>query len=553
MLKLLILLSFLLYGESRIHTLKVSNDPRFVWSIEPFGFYEGGKISITVRDVSATPISAGHIMGFVIFPTMSIADINANVKVLAETQLCALNAAPPGARALNMSDRKLWTYFHENDVIEGGGMFDLLFTHCLPVNSGNTMSADSVMNGPLSLRNLAAAEPVTVSFTLEVTFVNPGENYLSAGDIPLPGLFGLMTVAFAGTAVFWVWWLRKNQADVHRVHHLMTLLICVKALQLMFEALMYHYIAVTGHNSAWNAMFYIFTILKTCIMSLVAILVATGWSILRPFLTQREKTVLACALWLQIIANTAIIVTDEIAPGSLTYLEFSYLFYIADLLAAVAVVLPLHWSVKQLHQTYASGAGADTSAKTQETLDRLVAMRAFYTTTLVYVYVTRLLLWLLSQGVSYRYTWLPPFLEEVVCLAYYVWTGYKFKPSLENAYLRVSQDDDEDNSVQDVARATGAAAGTIEGSSSAVQTVEARRAAAIAAVTSAMDLPEKVSVAALPTVTSKVGAKAAVIGDEHDDDDFDLDDLDDEEEETRLNGKNSNSSEKGTLKMIRKG
>jgi hypothetical protein len=177
-------------------------------------------------------------------------------------------------------------------------------------------------------------------------------------------------------------------------------------------------------------------------------------------------------------------------------------------------------------------------------------MRAFYTTTLVYVYVTRLLLWLLSQGVSYRYTWLPPFLEEVVCLAYYVWTGYKFKPSLENAYLRVSQDDDDDNSVQDVARATGAAAGTIEGSSSAVQTVEARRAAAIAAVSSAMDLPERVSVAA-PAAAPKVGAKVAVIGEEHDDDDFDLDDLDDEEEETKVSEKAA--SEKGTLKMIRKG
>jgi G protein-coupled receptor 107 len=557
-LKLLLLLLLFSYAESRIHTLKVTNDPRFVWSIEPFGFYEGGKISITVRDVSATPINAGHVMGFVIFPTMSIADINANVKVLAETQLCALDAAPPGARALNMSDRKLWTYFHENDVIEGGGMFDLLFTHCLPVNSGNTMSADSIMNGgPLSLRrNLASTEPVTVSFTLEVIFVNPGENYLSAGDIPLPGLFGFMTVAFAGTAVFWVWWLRKNQADVHRVHHLMTLLICVKALQLMFEALMYHYIAVTGHNSAWNAMFYIFTILKTCIMALVAILVATGWSILRPFLTQREKTVLACALWLQIIANTAIIVTDEIAPGSLTYLEFSYLFYIADLLAAVAVVVPLHWSVKQLHQTYASGAGADTSAKTQETLDRLVAMRAFYTTTLVYVYVTRLLLWLLSQGVSYRYTWLPPFLEEVVCLAYYVWTGYKFKPSLENAYLRVSQDDDEDNSVQDVARATGAAAGTIEGSSSAVQTVESRRAQAVAAVSSVMDLQTDKASSTAAVQPSKA-IKAAVIGEEHDDDDddFDLDDLDDEEENetTKVKGRQTSASDKGVIKMIRKG
>ena len=144
--------------------------------------------------------------------------------------------------------------------------------------------------------------------------------------MPVPGVFGLRSALFGAAAELWVRWLRANASDVHRVHHLMTLLVCVKAAQLLCESLMYEYIAATGHNSFWNAMFYIFSLLKTGIMALVAVLVATGWSIMRPFLTDREKRVLGAALVLQLLANTAIIITDEIAPGSIAYLEWTDIF-----------------------------------------------------------------------------------------------------------------------------------------------------------------------------------------------------------------------------------
>ena len=164
------------------------------------------------------------------------------------------------------------------------------------------------------------------------------------------------------------------------------------------------------------------------------------------------------------MANTAIIITDEWAPGSIVYLEWTDIFHIADFVAAVAVLAPLHWSLKQLQQTYASGAGADTGAKVRrereharlrvrarttarphdrapaqprarleltarrapsppprqqaaETLARLTALRSFYLWTIAYIYATRLLLWILAQGLSYRYTWLAPFLEASAAAA----------------------------------------------------------------------------------------------------------------------------------------
>ena len=63
-----------------------------------------------------------------------------------------------------------------------------------------------------------------------------GENYLSAGDIPLPPLFITMSLVFFSSAVYWMVYLRKNKEDVFKIHYLMLLLIYLKALSLLFHA-----------------------------------------------------------------------------------------------------------------------------------------------------------------------------------------------------------------------------------------------------------------------------------------------------------------------------
>ena len=51
----------------------------------------------------------------------------------------------------------------------------------------------------------------------------------------------------------------------------------------------------------------------------VIALIGAGWSLLKPFLNDREKKLLVVALPLQVLSNIAIIVTDEWAPGSISY------------------------------------------------------------------------------------------------------------------------------------------------------------------------------------------------------------------------------------------
>ena len=42
-------------------------------------------------------------------------------------------------------------------------------------------------------------------------------------------------------------------------------------------------------------------------------------------------------------------------------------------------------------------------------------------------------------------TWLGPLFAELGTLAFFAGTGYKFRPTADNPYLRVRQNDDDDN------------------------------------------------------------------------------------------------------------
>lgn len=41
--------------------------------------------------------------------------------------------------------------------------------------------------------------------------MNPGQNYLSAGDIPLPKVYGGSAVAYAVAAMAWLYMLTRNE------------------------------------------------------------------------------------------------------------------------------------------------------------------------------------------------------------------------------------------------------------------------------------------------------------------------------------------------------
>ena len=47
-------------------------------------------------------------------------------------------------------------------------------------------------------------------------------------------------------------------------------------------------------------------------------------------------------------------------------------------------------------------------------------------------------------AVQFQYEWLDPLFVELATLAFFVLTGYKFRPASKNPYLQLSQSDDEE-------------------------------------------------------------------------------------------------------------
>jgi hypothetical protein len=292
------------------------------------------------------------------------------------------------------------------------------------------------------------AHGATVSFALDLRLANPGPNYLSAGEMPLPLMLGLFSAIFACGVGLWLRQLFRNQSETHTIHHLLTFLFVLKSLSLFSESLMLHFVAITGHSTGWNVLFYIINTAKGLALIAVLALIGTGWSLLRPFLMAREKKVIAIALAIQVLANIALIVVEEKAPGSIAFLAWVDVLHVTDIVSSAAVLIPVAWSIKHLKDaTMHSAEREGEDSKTRSSLARLMQFRTFYLTTLAYLYFTRIIVYLLASTLPFHHQWLARFFEEIASVAYYLVTAYRFRPTAENSqYLRVSSSEDDGDS-----------------------------------------------------------------------------------------------------------
>ena len=48
----------------------------------------------------------------------------------------------------------------------------------------------------------------------------------------------------------------------------------------------------------------------------VIVLIGTGWSYLKPFLTERDKQIMLVVFVVQVMVNIAVVVVDDESPGS---------------------------------------------------------------------------------------------------------------------------------------------------------------------------------------------------------------------------------------------
>jgi G protein-coupled receptor 107 len=128
----------------------------------------------------------------------------------------------------------------------------------------------------------------------------------------------------------------------------------------------------------------------------------------------------------QVLDNVALVVLEEMAPGSVEWYTWRDVLHLVDIACCCAILFPIVWSIRHLRQA----AGAD--GKAEHNLMKLTLFRQFYIMVVSYIYFTRIIVYLLAATVPYDYMWLRFFFTELATLLFYVVTGYKFRPDDEN-------------------------------------------------------------------------------------------------------------------------
>ncbi|MCP9257750.1 Lung seven transmembrane receptor [Dirofilaria immitis] len=223
---------------------------------------------------------------------------------------------------------------------------------------------------------------VAVHFTVDIVERNPG-SYLPAGDIAKPKLYLYMAAMFAVAACVWIRNICHSSSDtIYKIHHLMTALVILKSLSLFFHGTNYYFVSVYGHQrEIWAIIYYITHLLKGALLFGTIILIGTGYTFFKKFLTDRDRKLFVIVLPLQVIDNVTMIIIEESEFG-----EQSYQF----------------WSMRHLQQ------GARSDGKAAFNLEKLKLFRHFYLVIIGYIYLTRVV-----------------------------------RPQERNPYLKLNQDDDD--------------------------------------------------------------------------------------------------------------
>nr|CAD7569138.1 unnamed protein product [Timema californicum] len=282
------------------------------------------------------------------------------------------------------------------------------------------------------------------NYPMEIKENNSG-NYLSAGEIPLPALYFMMTSLFFLSGCFWVFILRKSKHPVYKIHYLMGILVYLKSLSLMFHGINYHFIQTKGeHVAAWAILYYVAHLMKGAVLFITIVLVGTGWTFIKHILSEKDKKIFMIVIPLQVLANVAKIIIEESEEGAVEFHTWRDIFILVDLLCCGAILFPVVWSIRHLQEA------SHTDGKAAINLRKLKLFRHFYIMIVCYIYFTRIIVYLLKITVPFQYEWLDEMFHEMATYVFFVMTGYKFRPASANPYFQLTPDDDDDDAEMDV-------------------------------------------------------------------------------------------------------
>ncbi|KAG0199444.1 hypothetical protein BGX28_007289 [Mortierella sp. GBA30] len=397
--------------------LIISEDQRGLIYIGSFGFLPGGTLDIDLKNLKVERYEGED-------------DSEKRIGFL-------IQKSPSGSNAVDWEESCILDdpYF-KDELEQGNSEFKLLEAsntsfqyHHEVLPEEQNMWSIIFINCPRSI----------VSFKLKTTEINPGNNYLSAGDIPLPKVYAASAVAYFAASILWATMLMKKDTKVFWPHKLILVLAVMIGIQKTFQALKVHYMRTGVDAEGWTVMFYIFAFLKGSLSILIITLIASGWMFIKPFLSQKDKKIILVIIPLQILSNVASTISNETAIGSMEWSFWKQVFPMVDLISCIVILGVIVQTQRHLSEA------AETEGKVAENKSKYKLWGSFYLVTVVYIYLTRILVEFLKVVLPYQYVqWLIELLNEVVTLGFYATIGWKFRPYANNPYTLIDEDDEND-------------------------------------------------------------------------------------------------------------
>ncbi|KAF9434953.1 hypothetical protein BGZ76_007128, partial [Entomortierella beljakovae] len=296
--------------------LFIFEDSRSLIYIGSFGFLPGGTLDMNLQDLKVVPYEGDKgeekRIGFLIQKGAAESDgVEWEGACILDDPYYKDEMDQQRSEFIPLDiTKKEFNYHH--DIVQGEEeMWDMMFINC-----------------PMS----------SITFRMKTTEVNPNNNYLSAGDIPLPKVYAASAVAYFAASVLWLSMLLKKDAKVFWPHKLMFVLAVMIGIQKTFQAIKVHYMGTGVDSEGWTIMFYIFAFLKGSLSILIITLIASGWMFIKPFLSQKDKKIILVIIPLQILSNVASTISNETAIGSINWSFWTQVFPMVDLLSCLVIL-----------------------------------------------------------------------------------------------------------------------------------------------------------------------------------------------------------------------
>jgi NADH:ubiquinone oxidoreductase subunit 3 (subunit A) len=211
---------------------------------------------------------------------------------------------------------------------------------------------------------------------------------------------------------------------------------------------------------------------KGIFMFTVILLIGSGWSLIKPVLGDREKKIIWIVLVLQVIDNLAVAILSQETEGEKRYEDWSALLHLVDILCCCAILIPIVWQVNSLENIVEAEAmnsnqsiernrdngktnvitdvesEAPATAIAARSLRNLKQFQRFYILVVLYVYFTRIVVYLFASMLSYKLTWLRYLVTELATLVFYIVVGILFRPTDDNPYLQANAHADDGTEIE---------------------------------------------------------------------------------------------------------